>query len=123
MIPSKTQWKSWTLPSKYTAASFLVGLLALIVTLYTLLPLSENIDGIETVQGEYTLAELGTHEINYGVTFKSKPSIKLIGGEFGGIASAERFEILEQRRNGFTIKVGGALTSGTTIIWQATGER
>jgi hypothetical protein len=123
LIPSKSKWKSWSLPSKYSAIGLFVGLLSLGIAVYGLYPIFSASDSLSSIKGEYELVNLGAHEINYGVIFKSKPSLKFHGGKFGGISNADKFEILEQRNDGFTFEVSGALTGGTTIIWEATGER
>lgn len=120
MIPSKSQWKSWSLPSKYSAIGLIVGVLSLLVAL--VYPISPNHENRKVIEGEYTLRTLGVHEINYGYSFKSKPILEFLGGKYGGISNPDRFEILSQSNSGFVIKVGGALTSGTSIRWRATGE-
>ena len=123
MIPTKSQWKNWSLPSKYSGFGVLIGLISLFLGGYALVPSEIPTDKLSIVKGEYILTNLGTHEINYGIVFKSKPSLSFHGGKIGGIENPETFEILEQRKGGFTFRVGGALTVGTTIIWQVSGER
>ncbi len=123
MIPNKAQWKNWSLPSKYTALGLLVGILSLGATVYFSSPSVSNADEYISLQGEYELVSLGVHEINYGANFRSKPVLKFLGGEYGGISNPEGFKILEQRTDGFTFEVSGALTGGTTIIWEVTGNR
>ena len=120
MIPSKSQWKSWSLPSKYTAIGLIVGLLSLLLDLPY--PISSSQQGPKVIEGEYTLINLGVHEINYGYSFKSKPKLEFLGGSYGGITNPEMFEIVSQSNAGFVIKISGALTSGASIKWRATGE-
>jgi hypothetical protein len=120
MIPSKSQWKSWSLPSKYTAASLVVGLFGLFIAIFY--PASFFQDSSKIIEGEYELTSLGLHEVNYGYRFKSKPRVEFIDGKNGGIENPERFEIISQSNSGFVVKVDGALSGGTSIKWRASGE-
>ena len=122
MLPTRKQWKKWSLPSKYTALGLLIAVVCLGFAIYSSVQPKSKSDGIEVISGEIVITSLGEHEINYGVNFLSKPKLEFWGGKYGGIENPNRFEITEQRTDGFKFIVGGALTSGTTIIWQATGK-
>jgi hypothetical protein len=121
MIPSKSQWNSWSLPSKYTAIGLVVGLLSLLIGVFY--PLGSTQDGPKIIEGEYQLTNLGLHEINYGYSFKSKPRIEFVGGKNSGIENPDHFEIVSQSKSGFIVKVDGALSGGTSIKWRAIGEK
>lgn len=41
LLPSLTQWRNWTLPSKQTAAGYFVGVASLVLGIYALFPSTE----------------------------------------------------------------------------------
>ena len=52
MLPSKKQWKSWSLPSKYTTLSFLVGLVAFFLALIPFFKRDKNNEMLLFVRSE-----------------------------------------------------------------------
>ncbi len=73
---------------------------------------------MEQVSGKYVITSFGEQEIYYGVEFATPPRLEILEG----FDNPEKFALIEQRGDGFKFIVGGAFTSGTLLVWQATGR-
>lgn len=116
MLPSIKQWKNWSLPSKYTAIGLVIGVISLALGVTQLTP--DTREEFTTLSGKYVMTSLGEHEINYGANFVTAPRLEILDG----YDNPDSFEIVSQRPDGFTIKLGGALSVGTLLVWEATGQ-
>jgi hypothetical protein len=68
--------------------------------------------------GTLKLMTLGEQEVFYAQPFQSTPNLTFSKGE----DNPEEFRIIEQRSDGFKVKVGGAVTAGTVVEWHAQGR-
>lgn len=67
LVPTHKQWQNWSLPSKYSLIGVLIGIIALLVTLFTVLP---------EPKATYKSQKKFYKEIAYGLNYFSKNEIE-----------------------------------------------